>query len=103
MSSWAMTVLCQALCTMPQCSTDSHRSFVHRQVHSIAVSDYRSLQLRLLPHFPVTLCGKCETFEQFGSEEVAEVRRNYDPGATASTTPSAICLSSNTSLLYSLG
>jgi hypothetical protein len=94
-----MTVLCPASCTMPQCSTDSHRSFVIRFIRPLS----HSLQPRLLPHLPVALRGKRETFEQFGSEEVAEVRRNYDPGATASITSSAICLSTNTSLLYSLG
>ena len=94
-----MVFLCHASYTMPHCSTDSHRSFVITFVRSLS----HSLQPRLLSHLPVSLCGKCETFEQLGSKEVAEIRRNYDPGATASITSSAICLSSSISLLYSLG
>jgi hypothetical protein len=83
---------------MPHCSTDSHLSSVVRFIQSLS----HLLQPRLLSHLPIALCGKRETFEQFGSKEVAEVCRNYDPGATASITSSAICLSSSIFLLYSL-
>jgi hypothetical protein len=84
---------------MPHCSADSHLSSIVRFIQSLS----RSLQPRLLSHLPIALCGKRETFEQFGSKEVAEVRWNYDPGATARTTSSAFCLSSDVFLLYSLG
>jgi hypothetical protein len=97
-----MAFLCHASCTMPQYSsglTSFVRSFVIRFIRSL--SD--SLPLRFLSVLPVALCGKRETFKHLGSKEVAEVRRNNDPGTTASITPSAICLSPNTALLYSLG
>jgi len=85
----------------PSIPQDSHRLFVRPSSGSF---DRRlSLQPRLLSKLPVTLCGKSETLKHFGSKEVAEVRRNNDPGATANITPSAVCLSSNSSLLYSLG
>jgi hypothetical protein len=82
---------------------DSHgsffRTFIIRSIRPLSCL----LQPRLSSHLPVALCGKRETFEHFGSKEVAEVRRNNDPGTTASITPSAICLSPDTALLYSLG
>jgi hypothetical protein len=87
---------------MPQYSsglTSFVRSFVIRFIQSLP----DSLPLRFLSVLPVALCGKRETFKHLGSKEVAEVRRNNDPGTTASITPSAFCLSSKASLLYSLG
>jgi hypothetical protein len=75
------------------------RSFIVRFIRPMSYT----LRPRPLPHLPVTLRGKCETFEHLGSKEVAEVRRNNDPGATANITTSAFCLNSKASLSYSLG
>lgn len=100
MCSEAMTFLCQASCTMQQCSAIMRlSSFVVKFMRLLS----RSLPTRLLPHLAVALCSKCETFEDFRRKEVTEVSRHDDPGTTEVITSSAFCSSSSTSLPYSLG